>query len=592
MTATAAVAAGAGLEVTQIALNRLEESDFNPRKTMGDLDLADLMASILQHGITNPLLVRPKYDGEDFEEVASFEIVAGCRRSRAARLADMAYVPCIIREMTDDEAREIALIDNLQRADVPALEEADAFEALRQQLGTAEAIAQRVGKPIDHIVKRLRLVSLGAFTRQALAERLITVEHALLLARVGSEEEEKALRFALDRNAGSTVKTEKIVADCIKRRDRDAGSRWGAWEPESVAKLKAFIERTSGRALSRAPWDLDDAELLPAAGACTACPHNTAHNTSLFGDLAIEEATCEDGICFEAKRAAFVQIQLTKAQTAITLSWKSSTVRPKWLKDGSGPDLSKVLKAGQWTELKKANCDHAENGVAVDWCDVDYDNRSLRKPGEVVVVCVAEGCKAHPKAYEKKEQETNTRNSAADAALIEKNRELAIAENKLRIAFVSAALETVTAVPEKALRAMVKDSAPGWEEHRKVFNALLPGYVKLIEAAPYLSADFAKAVALVSLNAHDVALGLENYQLRHLDVKDRRKGLIEAVRALGYSGPTPWDKAEPKKAAAKKAAAKKAAVAPGRKTAVKKAAPKKAAKAVAKKAAAKKKVRK
>ena len=120
-------------------------------------------------------------------------------------MAGLEVAPCIVREMTDDEARELAIVDNLQRQDMPALEEADAYEALRQQLGDAERIAARVGKPVEYVAKRLRLVSLGTYSRQALAERLITVDHALLLARLGAEEMKRAaLKWTLERTARIT----------------------------------------------------------------------------------------------------------------------------------------------------------------------------------------------------------------------------------------------------------------------------------------------------------------------------------------------------------------------------------------------------
>ncbi len=608
MTAVAAVAAD---EIRYLALYDLYPSPLNPRKTVDGIKIAELAESIRQHGILVSLLVRelPR-SVKGVGDIVDYHVIAGRRRHAAAVIAGKKDAPCIVRQMTDDEARELAIIDNLQRADVPAVEEADAYEALRQQLGTAEAIAARVGKPIEYIAKRLRLVALGELQRQALAERLITVDHALLLARLGVEEQDANLKWALDTNAGVKTSVADVVTESIKRRDRDDGSRSGSWEPRSVAQLKNHIEQHAGRALAKAPWDLDDATLVPAAGACNSCPSNTAHNTSLFSDLAIEAATCEDGACFEAKREAFVQIGYAKLDREkppceggrnwlwpLKVSWKITSVQPASQKPGrqrdlSGFDVSKIFKRGQWLEAKPGSCPHVRDAVSVDWSDAadrGYmgSREELRKPGEVIQVCVAEGCKVHPKAYEKKEQEAKTRDSAADAALIEKNRALAIEENKLRIAFLSAALETVCAVPEKALREIVRNAMPGWEEHRKVFNAILPGYGKMIETASYLSAEFAKAVALVSLNPDYVVFGLEDYELRHLDVKDRRTELIKSVRALGYAGPDPWVKPHKLALAKKASVAKKAVTAPGRKTAVKTAVPKKAAKAAAKKAAKK-----
>jgi ParB-like chromosome segregation protein Spo0J len=475
-------------------------------------------------------------------------------------------VPCIVREMSDDEAREIALIDNLQRADVPPLEEADAYEALRQQLGTDEAIAVRVGKPIEYIAKRLRLVKLGPSSRQALAERLITIDHALLLARLGLEDEEAALKWTLDRNAGSTVKLDKIIADCIERRDRPRENRYyGTYaEPETVLKLKAHIEQTSGRRLALAPWDLDDAKLVPAVGPCVGCPQNTAANNSLFGDLAIQDATCADGICFESKRAAFVQIQLVKANTeqiTVRLSYKSSEAAPRMAKDGSGPNEHQVLRYGQWLDVKKGSCDYVRNGVTVDWEQGAYGLKPNGKPGVTKLVCIAVGCKVHPKSYEKKaEAGSGVRDSKAEQEKRAKNQQLHIEENKKRLAFLGAALEGVTQISAAPMRRLALEGLTEYGDPWKVSQALVPGIKKILEASPVSSAEFAKAVAIASMAGDELAVDIDfNYS----DCSNNgRAELIKVVRGLGFNGPTPWDKPATESKAAKpvaKKAAKKAA---------------------------------
>ena len=105
---------------------------------------------------------------------ARYEIICGHRRAEAAKLAGLLEVPVIVREMTDAEAAEIALVDNLQREDVGALEEAEAFGALLELHGTVEAVAARVGKDVPHVAKRLKLMSLGAWQRDSLRAKLIS----------------------------------------------------------------------------------------------------------------------------------------------------------------------------------------------------------------------------------------------------------------------------------------------------------------------------------------------------------------------------------------------------------------------------------
>lgn len=395
--------------VEEIPLTRLSVSPSEARKTIAAGPLRELTLSIEQYGVREPLLVRPRgLDGLGAAGV--FEIVSGQRRYLASGLAGKLTCPCLVRALTDDEAAEIRLISNLQREDLPALEEAAAFAELRDRAGSIAAVAAKVGKDIAYVTKRLKLVDLGELGRKALAAGILTVDHALLLARLGKDEQAAALKWCIDYSAGAKTTAEKVVDDRIAIGLESRGGHH-QWEPQSVQRLKEHIEQHSGRKLARAPWDLDDATLAPEAGACSACPSNTKSNTSLFGDLDIEAATCADGQCFEAKRAAFVQLQwnheTTKLQATppLSVSWKISTVKPRWARDGKGPDLKQVFKYGQWLDVKKGSCAHVSTAVTVDWSDASDrgymgSGRKQSKPGEVVLVCVAEKCKTHPKGWE------------------------------------------------------------------------------------------------------------------------------------------------------------------------------------------------
>ena len=391
--------------VSLVFVESLRIAPWNARKTFDPQSLDGLVASIASQGLLAPLVVRES-DGDR----NSYEIVAGHRRYRAALKLNFIAVPCFVRKLSDDQAREVGLVDNLQREDVPALEEADAYNELKQRLGTPAAIAARVGKDVAYVTRRLQLVSLGEMPRKALAERLITIDHALLLARLGPDEQDANLKWALDTNAGIKESVETTIAQRMQKRDR-----WAQWEPESPLSLKNHIEEHVGRKLSRAPWDLEDATLLRDVPRCADCPSNTKANDSLFGDLAIDEATCENGGCFDAKRAAFVQLQIVKAGAlqrgrtlglpVLRISWKPTTVKPRWEKDGSGPSLTQTFKRGQWVEAKAQSCEHLRAAVTVDWGD-DANrgcmggSQKLRKPGELLTVCVAAKCKAHAKDWE------------------------------------------------------------------------------------------------------------------------------------------------------------------------------------------------
>jgi hypothetical protein len=489
--------------------------------------------------------------------------------------------------MGDAEAAEIAVIDNLQRVDVPALEEAEAFNALLFTLGTAEAIAARVGKPVAHVAKRLKLCSLGAHQRAALAARLITVDHALLLARLGIEEQDANLKWALDRNAGSKTSVEKVVAERIERRAKEGKRETWHWEPESPQRLKEHIEQHSGRKLSRAPWDLEDAELLPAAGPCSTCPQNTKANAALFADLAIEAATCSDGACFETKRAAFVKIRIKdigagNPEEILRLSWKQTTTEPRMTigepcKGPVGlnnftnvPKLTQLFKHGQWIEAKKDSCKNILAGVTVDWSDANDrgymgSGEKLRKPGQILSVCVAPKCKAHKKSWEKaKEPAANgLRNENSEAARAERERkaEHVKAENAVRAELVTAAISKVDKLTGSVLRRLVLMAVPDKWSRVGGADEMFPGLDKGLTTLKTESVEFARAAACVLFIEEQSDVWVSEWE----PVDKGRKEFIALLKDLGYDASKAWSKLVAPKAgksaekSAKKPAAKKAA---------------------------------
>jgi len=524
----------AAVEVVQsISVEQLRVAPWNARKTFDAAAISELTASIEKQGVLVPLLVRPI----EVNGGLAFEIVAGHRRYRAVQKLNWKAVSCVVREMTGDEAREIGLVDNLQREDVPALEEADAYAELQKRLGTSAAIAARVGKEASYVARRLQLVSLGENPRKALAERLITVDHALLLARLGESDQNEHLKWCLDTNAGVKTTVEEVVDESAKRvKEASGGRHFGYWEPQSVLDLKDHIESYAGRLLSRAPWKLDDAELVPAAGACEGCPSNTKSNRTLFDDLAIDKATCANSTCFESKRVAFVVIALGKAaevgeSDGVMISWKPSEAAPRMAKDGSGPNLTAVLRRGQWIEAKKDSCAHVRKAATVDWSDAGDrgymgGGGKLRKPGEVLLVCVQPKCKVHAKAYETRAKRSNGGyDPKAEEEKREKMRLAAIAETKVRVAVASAAIEKITKLPAEVLRAIVLKAARHC--HERELAVILPGFQKKLETAKVDSADFAKAAALVSIEQ------LTAWQ--HGSAQEGRASFQASAKRLGYA---------------------------------------------------------
>jgi ParB family transcriptional regulator, chromosome partitioning protein len=155
----------------------LKPNRFQPRKTFAPEDLHDLTESIREKGILQPILVRPiKGDAE------TFEIVAGERRWRAAQLAKLHDVPVVVREMSDGEALELAIVENVQRADLNAIEEAAAYHELMDRFQyTQEQIAKEVGKSRSHVANTLRLLRLPEGVKAMLRDGRLSAGHARAL---------------------------------------------------------------------------------------------------------------------------------------------------------------------------------------------------------------------------------------------------------------------------------------------------------------------------------------------------------------------------------------------------------------------------
>lgn len=164
---------------SEIAIDRIVPNPKQPRRTFVEADLEELTESIRTKGVIQPILVRP-----DPSQPEMFEIVAGERRWRAARRAGLTMVPAVVREMDDREMLEIAIIENVQRADLNAVEEAEAYKALIDRFGrTQESVAQQVGKSREHVSNTLRLLSLPEDVREHVREGRLTPGHARALMK-------------------------------------------------------------------------------------------------------------------------------------------------------------------------------------------------------------------------------------------------------------------------------------------------------------------------------------------------------------------------------------------------------------------------
>jgi ParB family chromosome partitioning protein len=211
-----------GERVHQIKLTNIAPSALQPRKDFGREALQELIDSIRQHGIIQPLIVR--------QAGARFELIAGERRWRAAQEIGLAEVPAIVRNANDLEVLELSLIENLQRADLNPIEEAQGYARLANEFAMRqEDIALKVGRSRASVANALRLLDLHPQVQVWLAQNLLSVGHAkVVLALKTPEEQLMAAETVLRRNA--TVRdTERLVARLLgagrsRRQSRRAGS--------------------------------------------------------------------------------------------------------------------------------------------------------------------------------------------------------------------------------------------------------------------------------------------------------------------------------------------------------------------------------
>lgn len=319
--------------ITQmVPLDAIAESGTNPRKRWEVKAMAELTESVRTHGVIQPILVRPiagrgEYhivnDLSDLDKTlrtvvrgapdkdrhqvangltpkqasdlvkrlngADYLLVAGERRWRAARAAGLKEIPAVVRELDDKAALELQVLENLQRADLHPIEEAEGYEKLMAEHGyTADQLAAKVGKSKAYIYARLKLTALCPPARKALWEDKINHSVALLIARIPDPESQtEALKQIRSDHYGDGPMPEKQV--------------------------RRYIHEQFMLRLKDAPFDTRDADLVPEAGPCAACPKRTGNQRELFPDVQSGDV-CTDPKCFARKKEAAVARKLQEAE--------------------------------------------------------------------------------------------------------------------------------------------------------------------------------------------------------------------------------------------------------------------------------------
>lgn len=215
--ASATSAAPASDQPHQVAVNLIVANPWQPRSHFEESALEELSASIREMGVLSPLLVRKLPDGE------GYQLIAGERRFRASRRAGLKEVPVIVRDLSDQEALEIALVENLQRKDLNVIEEAEGYQRLADDFQlTQEAIAQRVGKGRATVANALRLLALHPSVRDMVADGRLSSGHAKVLLSLEIEDEQILLANACVRQRWSVRELERQIKARLQPKKKPA----------------------------------------------------------------------------------------------------------------------------------------------------------------------------------------------------------------------------------------------------------------------------------------------------------------------------------------------------------------------------------
>lgn len=409
----------------QFPLAQIRESALNPRKTFNEARLTELADSIRQVGVTTPLLGRPVAG-----EKGMVELAAGHRRRRAAQIAGLEFVPVIIREYSDEEFVEVLTIENLQREDLHPMEEAEGFtEWLRRPGHKVAELAVKIGKSESFIHQRLRLIDLISPLREKFRHDEFGVAHAIMLARLGAEQEQQ------------------ILADELF--DRDGGVI-------SIRALQVYIESRIYLDLAKAVFPIHDEKLLPQAGSCDRCTKRTGASPALFPEVQ-EKDNCLDRGCFYLKSNAHASAQVKRIQ-------KESGEDVFTVSDHWQTKHKTALIQGQWKQVNRGKeCGSTKAAVVVE---VNPYGHSEFRVGETLKVCVNKKCRQHFGGV--LEPAPRSEMSAAEQKkLLAQKEELEIRDAQ-RLALINAAVDyTSDLAVEDLLRAVTRVTWMHlWHDHQ------------------------------------------------------------------------------------------------------------------------------
>lgn len=352
-----------------VPLAQVHLSPRNTRKIIAQEELQELATSMGQHGQLTRCLVRPMPCPEGHDpSVPHYELAAGHRRTLAALLLGWSHIDVDVREM-DDHAFLMALwTENLQRADVPPLEEARGLQDLLDAGWDVRAIAQEIGRPEQFVRGRLQLLKAADEVQEAMLRGLVPVTHAMELAKLTHEYQREALAaiFALDVRAladAALARAEERDWDEELSDDRDEAGQGGESfgmvhnpfakpyqipRSPSLADLRAELRQRFYRRLAVVAWDVSDDTLVPGAGSCAACEKRSGHTPSLFPELSDTTGdVCLDGACFAVKTKAHEK----RVKAAERKAARAQQAEESDVESGEGPSATPTPTKAQADEL-------------------------------------------------------------------------------------------------------------------------------------------------------------------------------------------------------------------------------------------------
>jgi ParB/RepB/Spo0J family partition protein len=268
-------------QVQEIELGKILQSESNPRKSFNHQSIEDLAASMNgPAGLLQPITLRRRKDILE-GEYQEYEIVAGERRYRAARLLGWEKIQAFVREISDEEMLEVQIIENLQREDVSPIDEAHAFKTLLAK-ESLEWLATKIHKPKKYILDRLKLNDLHEAAAEYVEQGILPLGHAMMISKLPFADQKAAIDFCIDDDWTFGRDDDKKYCSC------------------TISELKDHIVEKYMLDFKKVNFPLDDAELYAEAGPCSTCPKRTCNANLLFQDIT-DEDQCTDSACFNLK---------------------------------------------------------------------------------------------------------------------------------------------------------------------------------------------------------------------------------------------------------------------------------------------------